>query len=119
MRRLVPALLLALAAAGCEPPAVELDERVVRVRIRDFRYAPQNVSVPSGRILFGVVNEGPEPTNFRIRDGRRDLLDITTLEPGERGLASVRLRPGEYVMYSSVGRHEALGEHGTLVVRRR
>jgi cupredoxin-like protein len=117
MRRLAPALLVLVLLTGCERDTTELDTHVVELRVRDFRYDRQNVSVPSGRIVFGVANDGPQPTNFRIRNQRRDLLDIPTMQPGERGSASVHLRPGEYVMYSSVGRHETLGEHGKLVVR--
>jgi hypothetical protein len=119
MRRLLCALLLAGLAAGCERAGtVRLDAPEVELRVRNYRYDRQDVSVPSGRVTFTIVNEGPEPTNFRVRRGRRDLLSIATLAPGERGTASARLRPGEYVMYSSVGRHEVLGEHGTLTVRR-
>ncbi len=118
MRRLITALLLAVALGGCErAETVELDAPEVELTVRDFRYDRQRISVPSGQVTFSVRNEGPQPTNFRVRRRSRDLVSIATLQPGERGSASARLRPGEYVMYSSVGRHEVLGEHGTLIVR--
>lgn len=118
MRRLAPACLCLAALSGCEPEPVRLDTRTIELRVRAFRYEPQNVSAPAGRLLFVVRNEGPGPTNFRVRRRGRDLLDIPTLPPGESGSAGADLRPGRYVMYSSVGRHETLGEHGELVVRR-
>lgn len=120
MRRLASALLIAAALSGCErADTVVLGSGDVRLAVRDFRYDRQKLSVPAGPVTFTVTNEGPEPTNFRVRRRARDLVSIATLAPGESGTARAELRPGEYVMYSSVGRHEVLGEHGTLIVRRR
>lgn len=120
MRRLAPVLLIAAALSGCErADTVELSTGDVRLTVRDFRYDRQELSVPAGSVSFTVTNEGPEPTNFRVRRRARDLVSIATLAPGESGTARARLRPGQYVMYSSVGRHEVLGEHGRLIVRRR
>lgn len=119
MRRLAPALLLLVLLTGCERAEfVQLEDGYVPVRVRDYRYDRQNLRIAPGKILFDVTNDGPGPTNFRVRRGNRDVLDITTMEPGERGIGTARLKPGEYVMYSSVGRNETLGERGRLVVSR-
>lgn len=120
MRSLAPIMLLAALLAGCDrKDTVAIDGSVVEVSIRDYRLTPQNVSVGRGRITFAITNDGREPTNFRVRRRKRELVSIATLEPGEYGTATADLRPGEYVMFSSVGRHEALGEHGKLIVTRR
>ena len=115
-------LLTALVAAGCDrAPTARVDNGIVNLRVRDYRYEPQNVRVRAGLITFKVTNAGLEPTNFRVRrEGRkRDRVSISTLRPGGLGSTTARLRPGEYVMHSSVGRHETLGEYGRLTVTRR
>ena len=121
MRRVVAPALLGLALlSGCaRDDVLQVTGDYVSLRVRDYRYDHQDVRVRPGRILFGVTNEGPDPTNFRVRQGDRDVLDITTMQPGEHGVGSATLAPGTYVMYSSVGRNETLGEHGTLTVSRR
>lgn len=120
MRRLV--LVCALFVAGCDrAPTVDAPDGVVRLTVRDYRYDPQEVRVRRGAVTFAVTNNGREETNFRLRrEGRRrELASIATLAPGEFGTTTVTLRPGTYTMYSSVGRHETLGERGTLTVTRR
>jgi hypothetical protein len=119
MRRL-GLLLTALALAGCDRAATtRVEDGIVSLRVRDYRYDHQTVSTPAGSITFELRNDGVEPTNLRVRRvGReRDLASISTLDPGASGSTTVTLRPGEYVIHSSVGRHETLGEYGTLIVR--
>ena len=119
MRRLLTAaLLVAFAGAGCEDgDTLSLDDGRVALTVSDYRYDHQRVSVPAGEVVIDLTNAGTEPTNFRIRRRQRDLVSIATLEPGERGYARVRLRPGETGMYSGGGRQGTLGEHGRLTVR--
>ena len=49
--------------------------------------------------------------------GKRVLLRIATVLPGQTGTASARLRPGTYELVSTVARDEQLGQRGTLEVR--
>lgn len=123
MRRVLLISLLALLP-GCDRAATTtVPDGVVELTARDYRYDHQHVRVPPGPVTFLFVNAGRTDTNFRLRrrgQGRdRALARILTLEPGERGTTTVTLRPGRYVMYSSVGRNETLGEHGTLTVTSR
>jgi hypothetical protein len=118
MRRLA-LLTAAIALAGCERGATHtVPDGPVRIIVRDYRYDRQNIRVHAGLVTFSVFNAGPDPTNFRIRRRMRPLTSITTLQPGEKGVAHVQLAPGTYVMYSSVGHHEVLGEYGRLTVSR-
>jgi Cupredoxin-like domain len=109
-----------LFLCGCDRAATsDAPDGVVNLTVRDYRYDHQDVRVRRGAVTFDVTNAGSEETNFRVRRRKRDLASIATLEPGEYGTTTVSLRPGTYVMYSSVGRHEVLGEYGTLTVVRR
>jgi hypothetical protein len=118
MRRLA-LVLTALACAGCDrAPTVNAPNGIVHIAIRDYRYDEQNVRVRRGAVTFGITNDGPGATNFRIRRHKRALASIATLAPGGYGTTTVNLRPGTYTMYSSVGRHETLGEYGRLTVTR-
>ena len=120
MRRVV--LICALFAAGCDrAPTTDAPNGVVRLTVRHYRYDQQDVRVRRGAVTFAITNGGLEETNFRVRreNRKRDLASIATMGPGEYGTTTVNLRPGKYTMYSSVGRHEALGEYGTLTVFRR
>lgn len=115
-------LVCALFLAACDrAPTTDAPNGVVRLTVSDYRYDRQHVRVRRGAVTFAVTNNGREETNFRVRreDRKRDLASIATMAPGEFGTTTVSLRPGTYTMYSSVGRHEALGEHGTLAVVRR
>lgn len=106
------------AFAGCNRAAtVSMPGRVVAIRVADYRYEPQNVSVRRGRVTFAITNAGREPTNFRVRRRRRALASLATLEPGEYATVTVDLKRGSYTMYSSVARNESLGEYGMLTVR--
>ena len=121
MRRLPPLLTAAAAAlalAGCnETATTRAPGRVVEIRISDYRYEPQNVSIRRGRVTFAITNAGREPTNFRVRGRGRRWGTIATMQPGEYGTMTIDLKRGRYTMFSSVGRHEELGEYGTLRVR--
>ena len=67
-------------------------------------------------LMCAAASAAARPANDRTLPV---VLRAATLQPGEYGTTTVSLRPGSYVMYSSVGRHEALGEYGTLTVTRR
>ncbi len=90
----------------------------IRLTVHAYRYDHPRVEAKAGELTFHVTNDGPAPTNFRVRrDGKEaDLVSILTMEPGETGTVTERLKPGDYVMYSSVGRNETLGEYGTLTL---
>jgi hypothetical protein len=116
MRRLA-LLTVLLGLAGCDRARTfAVPDGPVRIIVSDYRYDRQEVRVRAGLVTFSVFNDGPEPTNFRVRRRERPLGSITTFDPGEKGVLHVRLRPGTYTMYSSVGRHETLGEYGKLIV---
>ncbi|MEA2291825.1 MAG: hypothetical protein QOF17_845 [Solirubrobacteraceae bacterium] len=118
-RRALAAVLAAALLAGCgsAPPTVRAPAGRVAATLDDFLIAPQRVRVPPGRVTFAAVNRGRTAHTLRVTDGRRDLLKITTLLPGDRGEATATLAAGTYKLYCAIANHEELGMWGTLVVR--
>ncbi len=120
MRRLllVLTILTALTATGCNSSQTTRRPNLnVSITTRDFRLSPQNVEVRHGLVTFVVSNAGREPHNLKLRGRGHKRGGIATLRPGATGAVTMRLKRGSYTMYCSVGRHETLGEYGTVVVR--
>jgi hypothetical protein len=112
------------------PPAfalVTVDDRT-RMRLGASRH---RLTVVRGRttivLRLQAVNRGEDPHDVAIRRvGGRRLATTGLLVPGGRpGRIRIRLRPGRYVLYCTIGAgtplsHEMLGMRDTLrVVRRR
>jgi uncharacterized cupredoxin-like copper-binding protein len=112
-------LTISLGVSACTDDHVaRAPGRTVSIVQRDYRLAPQNVSVRHGRVTFAVRNASKGPHNFVIRShGGRRVGRVATLKPGESGKLTVRLRRGTYVMYCGINHHEQLGEYGTVEVR--
>jgi hypothetical protein len=118
MCRVLVFIVAAVLLGGCGDADVARERgSAVALTVADYRYTPQNVSVAHGQVFIALRNAGTEPTSFVIRRGERERGRISTLQPGEVGTLTVRLAPGEYVMGSGTGKHEVLGQYGTLTVR--
>jgi uncharacterized cupredoxin-like copper-binding protein len=111
------AVVLLLTACGDAPSTQRAADGRVAMTLDDFLVSPQRVRVPPGPATFTAVNRGRTTHTLRVTDGRRDLLAVTTLLPGERGEASATLPAGTYKLYCAIANHEELGMWGTLVVR--
>ena len=117
--RTTAALVAAVLLAGCggPGPAVEARGQRVEIELDDFLIRPQNVRAEGGELTFAVTNRGRLGHNFRLRDEGREVVEVTTLLPGESATASATLPPGTYKMVCTVANHEQLGMTGRLVVR--
>jgi plastocyanin len=117
---LVPGLCaLLLAACGGSGAAVKEPSGRFAVTLDDYLIRPETVHVPGGGIplTVTVTNRGRLGHTFRIRAKTRNVLALTTLEPGEtRKSKTFRLKRGTYTMYCVLANHEELGMYGTLVV---
>ena len=122
-RILVTALVLLTApapAAGAAPPSVH----VIAGKPLEFQFVLSKTTVPAGRVLFEVRNEGRLPHRFKVcaREGLINANYCTGREtnwiaPG----ASARLvvffaRPGPFEYLCGVRGHAAAGMKGTLRV---
>jgi hypothetical protein len=82
---------LTLFAAAALPSAAPADE-LVTLTIKDQRFTPETVNVPSGqRFSIGVVNQDPTPAEFESNDlhvekivvsGGKITVNIGPLKPG-------------------------------------
>jgi uncharacterized cupredoxin-like copper-binding protein len=117
--RTTAALLTAVLLAGCggAGPTVQARDQRVAIELDDFLIRPQNIRAQAGRLTFAITNEGRLGHNFRLRDGAREVVEVTTLLPGESATRTATLRPGGYKMLCTVANHEQLGMTGRLVVR--
>jgi plastocyanin len=113
------ALLAAVLLAGCggAGPPVQARGQRVEIELDDFLIRPQNVRAAAGELTFVVTNRGRLGHNFRLRDEGREVVEVTTMLPGDSDTVSARMRPGSYKMVCTVANHEQLGMTGRLVVR--
>lgn len=115
---LVASALLFVSCGGSEAPVRERTGDFA-VTLDDYLIRPQSLQVPAGRELtVRVTNRGRLGHTFRIRGGTRNVLAITTIEPGETKSRTFRLKAGGYTMYCVLANHEELGMYGTLKVGR-
>ncbi len=111
-------ILLALPAGcgGDEPAATARDDRIA-VRIDDFRYTPQTIRAPAGRLRFTLTNRGRLAHTFRVSRANTTIAKVSSLLPGDRASKRVRVRKGEYRFFCALSNHEELGMYGTLIVK--
>jgi plastocyanin len=124
--RLALPMLAALLVAGCggDDP-VEIEGRTLRLRLDEYRIAPQDVRVDSGRLRIVATNVGRLTHNVKIVRQDDDDLEAPVVEiggtrstqPGESASVTFEdLEPGEYRLACTIANHDDLGQYGTLVV---
>jgi plastocyanin len=118
-RRLTALVVCAVTLAACGGSGATVRERssAFAVTLDDYLIRPQTISAPRGEVTITVTNRGRLGHTFRIRGKTKNVLAITTLEPGESKTETRKLAKGSYTMYCVLANHEELGMHGTLVVR--
>jgi uncharacterized cupredoxin-like copper-binding protein len=114
---LAVASALALPGCGGGDAPVRAEGGRLEVTLDDFLIRPQAARAGPGRIELEVSNRGRIGHNLHVRDGERDVLEVSTLLPGESASVAGRLARGEYTLVCTVGNHRVLGMHGTLTVR--
>ena len=128
------AVLLLLPACTSSPP--EHDGPVLHVRIKDFKVQPAPASVEEGLVTLSVWNEGPSTHEFVVvqsdgptnelpigADGIRvdedALVPVDELEEigaKTRGILSLSLSPGHYVLFCNLEGHYLAGMHASIEV---
>lgn len=88
----------------------------------EYSITPSNLSVRPGRIKLVMRNQGRLTHNVRVQripddEERGKVLGGTpTAQPGQRVERKLRLERGVYRLTCTIGNHDDLGSHGTLVV---
>jgi plastocyanin len=112
------AVTVAAAAAaapllGASPPTR------VQVTALEFEYRLSRLSVRPGPALIELVNYGEDEHDLVLRRvGGSRSFRVRNILPGSRATLAVRLRPGIYRLWCSVGDHRNRGMRATLRVRR-
>jgi uncharacterized cupredoxin-like copper-binding protein len=88
------------------------------VHAHEYRIALTRESLPAGRILIELINQGEDAHNLLIAPAgsTRILASFDTLASGRQGTQTVSLAPGSYRLWCSLPGHEALGMHAELTV---
>src|SRR5687767_4170394 len=128
MRRVVGVLMLvSLAAAGigagvfassggASPEGADAGDAITRVRVvaTDFKFALSRRTVPTGTVIFTVVNRGKIAHDFRIAGKKTRIL-----APGKSQVLRVVIkRRGRFAYVCTLTGHAAAGMKGTLAVGR-
>jgi hypothetical protein len=117
-RLLLPVLIVALLLAGCaRTTTVRVDEGKLSLSLDEYRILPRSVSVPSGALRITVINHGILTHNLTLKRGNVAVATTSTIMPGATAVISTTLRPGSYVMTSTVANQADLGMSGKLLAR--
>ena len=119
MRRL--ALLVVLAGcAGAVPAEAAAPLSRVQVVALEFHYRLSRVTVPAGQVRIELANFGQDDHDLTLRKvGTTKVYSIPRALPGQRETATLRLRPGLYVLKCTMADHAMLGMKARLRVKPR
>ena len=91
----------------------------VQVGAREFSFVLSRQHVKAGRAVVEVVNFGQDPHDLRLRRaGSHHTAGIGLVAPGAHADLTLKLQPGRYSLWCSVGDHRARGMRATLIVIR-
>jgi uncharacterized cupredoxin-like copper-binding protein len=117
VRLLTLLTLLVLTGCGSAGAPVRTSDTSFTVTLDDYTIRPQELRVPKGqRISLVVVNHGRLGHTFRIRSTNHVVRALTTIRPGQQATTTIKLAPGNYVMFCALANHEELGMRGKLTV---
>ena len=95
--------------------------KITRVQVsgKEFFYALSRKTVAPGPAIVQFANFGEDPHDLRLqRRGARHIAGLREVAPGERAQLTLRLPPGRYSLWCSIGDHRKRGMSATLVVTR-
>jgi uncharacterized cupredoxin-like copper-binding protein len=112
--------MMGSTAVGNAAPA---SVRTIDVKLGEMWVKPNYTSVKAGRVTFAATNTGQLEHELMIErmplkmdaPGRPNEEAaqgmIEDMEPGESGRMTLKLTPGQYVLFCNVAGHYAAGQH--------
>jgi plastocyanin len=117
MRRLAVGLVAVALLAGCGGGGGSAQPAgSTKVTMTEWAFSPSTISVPSGKVVFYVVNGGSISHDIVIRDGSGNTVARTELvSAGDSFVLTVpSLAAGNYSFICDQPGHEANGMKGTI-----
>jgi plastocyanin len=91
----------------------------MQVGAREYWFQLSRQHLQAGTAIVEMVNLGEDPHDLRLqRAGSRHIAGLGLVTPGEHAELTLRLPPGRYSLWCSVGDHRARGMRATLIVSR-
>jgi plastocyanin len=119
MRRLL-LLVVGLAFAGAMPAQAAAPLARVQVVALEFHYRLSRVRVPPGPVRIELANFGQDEHDLTLRKvGTTRVYSIPGALPGQRETATMKLKPGLYVLKCTMADHAMLGMKAQLRVKPR
>jgi plastocyanin len=130
MRRLIPVLLIGLAAAGCggggkgtTNTAARADTNVSPSQVIQLsadesgalKFDKDSIDANAGTIRLVMANPSSVEHNVAVKGNSVDEKGPVVGKDGQ-SIVTVSVKPGEYTFYCSVDAHEQAGMKGTLRV---
>jgi hypothetical protein len=111
--------ILALCAliAACGQTHIVGPRRTLRMALTEYRLRPQRVQAQAGQLTILVHNYGHLAHDLTLSHGGHAAASTETIPPGGNAKLVATLRPGQYLMASTILYDQDLGLYGTLVVR--
>ena len=119
MRRLLLPLVV-LAVAGAMPAQAAAPLSRVQVVALEFHYRLSRVRIPAGPVRIELANFGQDEHDLTLRKvGTTRVYSIPGALPGQRETATMKLKPGLYVLKCTMADHAMLGMKAQLRVKPR
>ena len=114
-------LVVLVASAGALPAQAAAPLGRVQIVAVEFHYRLSRVRVPAGLVRIELANFGQDEHNLTVRKvGTTKVLTMPGALPGTRETATLRLKPGLYVLKCTMADHAMRGMKAQLrVVPRR
>jgi plastocyanin len=119
MKALAAAVIAVAVLAGCGGSSTPQPGGSIKVTMTEFKFDPGDLNVPSGKVVFFLVNAGTAAShNMIIRDstGKR-IAGSTLVSAGDSTVFTVdNIAAGSYIIFCDQPGHEGSGMKGTLTV---
>ena len=119
MRVFAAVLFAALLLVGCGGGSSAAQPAgSIKVTMTEFKFDPDAINAPSGKVVFFLVNAGTAAHNLIIRDsaGKR-IAGSNLVSAGDSNVFTVdSIAAGTYTIFCDQPGHEGSGMKGTLTV---